>query len=236
MGVASSMKGIVIAGGKGTRFSNPTNKSLLLYDGKPLIFYNIEMLLSYCDDVTVVTGYDSEQTVAEVGNSFPQVNFLHSDNGVVNAFKDAIEFVDDCVITCFGDELAINNNMEGMIDYYNHHDRALFNTGPLLGVIGACTNAPIERIKKCFSLQFSNDGGIRKIVEKPTKIINNWHGTGYGIFKKEIVKYINKQTNIPSVYQTAINNMERIYAYNLTGQFYNINYQEDYNDLVITHE
>lgn len=225
MGVASGMKGIVIAGGKGTRFSNPTNKSLLLYKDKPLVFYNIEMLLPLCSDIVLVTGYDSEQTVKEVSEVFPQVKFLHNDSGVVSAFKEAVEYVDDDFITCFGDELALNNDMEDMLQYF-------YNQWLIYGLIGAYTNGTEDRIKKCFSIEFGDYGRIKNIVEKPTEIINEWHGTGYGIFRKEIVQFINDQPHIPAIYQDAINSNKHIHAYNISGEFYNINYQEDYDSLL----
>ena len=229
MGVTNTMKGIIIAGGRGTRFSNPTNKSLLLFKGKPLIFYNIEMLLPLCSDVFVVTGYDSEHTKKEISQVFPQVIFLHNTDGVVSSLKYALTIVSDIIddndfITCFGDEIALNNDIEHMLDFFYGYDS--------FGVIGAYTNGTEERIKKCFSIEFEDNIRVKNLVEKPTKIINNWHGTGYGMFKKSVLDYISTQTNYPEVIQTAINNNEIIHAYNLKGEFFNVNYQEDYSNLL----
>lgn len=53
------MDGIILAGGKSTRMKQ--NKLLLLYKEKPILFYTIESMAPFVDNIIVVTGkYDKE--------------------------------------------------------------------------------------------------------------------------------------------------------------------------------
>ncbi len=67
---------IILAGGKSTRMG--TNKLLLLYKGKPLLWYTIHSVLPFVSRVIVVTGKYDEEIRKELGNE--PIIFIKNDN------------------------------------------------------------------------------------------------------------------------------------------------------------
>jgi glucose-1-phosphate thymidylyltransferase len=115
------MKGVVLAGGLGSRLSpltRITNKHLLPVFNKPMIYYPIEALINAgIDDIMVVTGGNSAGDFLKLlrnGKDFglKQINYAYQEGegGIADALALVEHFADDepiCVI--LGDNIIENN-------------------------------------------------------------------------------------------------------------------------------
>ena len=76
------MKALILAAGFGSRLMPITEnlpKSLVKVNGKPILFKQIENLMSNgISDITVVSGYKGEVLKEEVGKAFPFVKIIYS--------------------------------------------------------------------------------------------------------------------------------------------------------------
>jgi glucose-1-phosphate thymidylyltransferase len=111
------MKGVILAGGLGTRLlpmTNVTNKHLLPVYDRPMIYYPIGSLLSAgIDDILVVTGGEHAGDFLKLLKNGRQLGIRHleyayqdGEGGIADALKLAEDFVDgDRVCVVLGDNL-----------------------------------------------------------------------------------------------------------------------------------
>ena len=114
------MKGIILAGGTGTRL-NPltkvTNKHLLPVYNHPMIYYPIDALIrSGIDNITIVTGKDhggSFMNLLGSGKEFgAKFHYALQDNagGIAEALSLVEEFVHaDSMVVILGDNIIVDN-------------------------------------------------------------------------------------------------------------------------------
>ena len=120
------MKGVVLAGGLGTRLhplTKITNKHLLPIYKKPMIFYPLEMLADAgIDDVLLVTGGNSAGDFMRlIGNGrdfgFSRLNYSYQEGqgGIADALSLAENFVDgEKFIVVLGDNLLEKSIRSGI--------------------------------------------------------------------------------------------------------------------------
>ncbi|MBN1268375.1 MAG: NTP transferase domain-containing protein [Kiritimatiellae bacterium] len=120
------MKGVVLAGGLGTRLqplTKITNKHLLPVYKKPMIFYPIEMLVQAgIRDIMLVTGGNSAGDFLrligngrEFGLSRIHYTYQEGEGGIADALSLAEEFIEnDKVIVVLGDNLLEKGMAEGV--------------------------------------------------------------------------------------------------------------------------
>lgn len=219
------MEGVILAGGKGNRIGLNHNKSLLKYNKRSLLLHNIDILSLHCDKISVLIDYDKESVIKEVLREYNDINFIYQiGDGIINAFSSCKDNIQDDFFLCFGDEKIFNYDIYGMVDYFKRNN--------FFGVLGVCKRdeKDFDLIKKTYSLDFINNKVLR-LNEKPERVINEYQGTGYSIFKKDFFKYINNSNNFPEIIQNAINNGEEVYMYNFCFEYFNINTIEDYEKL-----
>ena len=111
------MKGVVLAGGLGTRLrplTSITNKHLLPVYNKPMVYYPIEMLVEagIIDIMIVVGGSSAGDFLRLIGNgedfglSRMQYGYQKGEGGIAEALGLAREFVDDeQVVVVLGDNI-----------------------------------------------------------------------------------------------------------------------------------
>jgi glucose-1-phosphate thymidylyltransferase len=111
------MKGVVLAGGLGTRLSpltKITNKHLLPVFDRPMIYYPIQMLVDAgIDEIMIVTGGNSAGDFLRLignGNEFglPHMHYTYQEGegGIAEALGLAADFVDnDKVVVVLGDNI-----------------------------------------------------------------------------------------------------------------------------------
>lgn len=128
------MKGIVLAGGLGTRL-NPltkvTNKHLLPVYDKPMIYYPIQTLVNAgIDDIMIVTGGNNAgDFLCLLGNGkefgLEHVNYTYQEGhgGIAEALRLARFFAeDDAICVVLGDNI-IENNICAAVQAFHAHPR-----------------------------------------------------------------------------------------------------------------
>src|SRR5512146_1834468 len=118
------MKGVVLAGGLGTRLlplTRVTNKHLLPVYNKPMIYYPIECLINAgIRDIMLVTGGDSAGDFLKLlgnGRDFGlddlHYTYQEGEGGIADALRLAEHFADgDKIIVVLGDNI-IEKNIRG---------------------------------------------------------------------------------------------------------------------------
>jgi glucose-1-phosphate thymidylyltransferase len=125
------MKGVILAGGLGTRLyplTRITNKHLLPIFDKPMIFYPIQTLVNAgIEDILIVTGGNNAGDFLKLlangkGFGLKHLNYTYQEGegGIADALKLAEYFADNekvCVV--LGDNIIENNIAEAVRDFEN---------------------------------------------------------------------------------------------------------------------
>jgi len=185
-------KGIILAGGKGTRMSPLTkavNKQLLPIYDKPLIFYplSILMLAQIKDILIIVNKGQLEQymkLLPDGRNLGIKINYLEQDEprGLPDAFVIGEKFINNSgVAMILGDNFFYGQNLTSK----------LINNTKLKD--GA--RVVLHKVQKpeLFGVaKINSKNKILKIKEKPNKFFSNLAITGLYFFDKDVVKYAKK--------------------------------------------
>jgi glucose-1-phosphate thymidylyltransferase len=181
-------KGILLAGGKGTRMSPLTkavNKQLLPIYDKPLIFYPLSiMMLSNIKDILIVVNkgqLDQYKKIIPTKNNLGiKISYVeqHSPNGLPEAFLLGEKFIGDSnVALILGDNFfygqSLSKTLKKCVDLKRGATIMLHkvNTPEKYGV------AKIKNNK------------IINLKEKPKKFFSDLAVTGLYFFDKNVVKY-----------------------------------------------
>ena len=186
-------KGIILAGGLGTRMSPLTkavNKQLLPIYDKPLIYYplSILMLAKIKDILIIVNKGQLEQYKKLIPNGKNlglKITFKEQDKprGLPDAFILGEKFIDNSnVAMILGDNFFYGQNLS----------KLLFNCAKLKN--GAKIILHSVRNPELFGVAKINNQTkkILKIVEKPKKFVSNYAITGLYFFDKNVVKIAKK--------------------------------------------
>jgi glycosyltransferase involved in cell wall biosynthesis len=128
-----------------------------------------------------------------------------------------------------GDEVMINADLGGMLKHFKRKD--------LFAVCGIVHESDKSSIKKTYSSMVNPDGRVFRLIEKPRFPINNLKGTGYCIFKNEILDYIDKtpinayrqQKELVDMIQCAVDDGKDVRVYKIADGYTNVNNYEDLN-------
>ncbi len=161
------VKVVIIAAGKGTRmdpFTLSRPKPLFPVGGKPLIEHTI-MALKNCGitEIIVVIGHMKTKMQTYFENASQQslqdleITLVEQDEqkGTAHALKFVEEFIDETFMLVNGDIITSEKNFEEVL---NAHDRKCASIFSLTQVLDPSNFGIVD---------LSNDGRIKKIVEKP---------------------------------------------------------------------
>jgi glucose-1-phosphate thymidylyltransferase len=161
------MKGIILAGGLGTRLrplTLVTNKHLLPVYDKPMIYYPIECLLNAgIDEILIVTGGEHAgdflkllKNGKHLGVKHLEYAYQEGEGGIADALKLAEEFADGgkiCVI--LGDNIIEGDIRRASGEFFTQR------TGAKLLL------KQVPDAQRFGVVRFDDEGRIAEIVEKP---------------------------------------------------------------------
>ena len=185
-------KGIILAGGKGTRMSPLTkavNKQLLPIYDKPLIFYPLSILmLAKIKDVLIIVNKGQLEQYKKVlpngKNLGIKINYLEQDKprGLPDAFVLGEKFIGkDNVAMILGDNFFYGQNLSRLL---------MSNTKLKKGA-----KVVLHKVLKpeLFGIaKINSSNKITKIAEKPKKFLSDLAITGLYFFDNNVVKYSKK--------------------------------------------
>jgi glucose-1-phosphate thymidylyltransferase len=166
------MKGIVLAGGTGSRLhplTDITNKHLLPVYNKPMIYYPILTLrTSGINDIMIISGKGHAGHFLELLGGTYTYRIQERPNGIAGALMLAEDWVgnDDCAVI-LGDNI-FQNMFEDEIESFKGGCH-LF-----LKYVDNPSNFGVP--------EFNDDGSIKKIIEKPIVPPSRYAITGFYIY------------------------------------------------------
>ena len=210
------MKGIILAGGSGTRLyplTKVTSKQLLPIYDKPMIYYPMSVLMNagIRDILIISTPMDTprfEELLSD-GSQFG-VNLSYavqpSPDGLAQAFIIGEKFIgDDSVAMILGDNIFAGHGLNKRLKQAVENA----NSGKGATVFGYYVDDP-ERFG---IVEFDNVGKVISIEEKPTKPKSNYCVTGLYFYDNKVVDYAKDLE--PSVRgELEITDLNRIYLEN----------------------
>ena len=186
------MKGIILAGGSGTRLyplTRVTSKQLLPVYDKPMIYYPLStlMLAEIRDILIISTPQDlpNFERLLGDGSQFG-VSFSYKvqekPNGIAQAFVLGAEFIgDDDVCLILGDNIFYGNKFGTML---RETVRNTAETGHAM-VFGQYVNDP-ERFGVA---EFDKNGRVLSLEEKPANPKSNYAVVGLYFYDNRVVEY-----------------------------------------------
>lgn len=210
------MKGIILAGGSGTRLyplTKVTSKQLLPVYDKPMIYYPLSVLMTAgIRDILIISTPQDTPRFKDLlgdGNKFG-INLSYeiqpSPGGLAQAFIIGADFIgNDAVAMVLGDNIFSGNGFKDRLKL------AVINaeSGKGATVFGYYVDDP-ERFG---IVEFDNTGKAISIEEKPDKPRSNYCVTGLYFYDNNVVEYA-KKLKPSSRGELEITDLNRIYLEN----------------------
>ena len=184
-------KGIILAGGTGTRLSPLTkavNKQLLPIHDKPMIFYPLSvMMLSNIRNLLIIINpgqINNFQNLLGDGSKYGikiRYKIQNKPRGLPDAFNLGRSFINnDNVALILGDNFFYGQSLTQKLEKSSKHR---MGATIFLKEVNKPENYGVAKIKK---------NKIEKIVEKPKKFVSNEAITGLYFFDKNVSNYAAK--------------------------------------------
>ena len=210
------MKGIILAGGSGTRLyplTKVTSKQLLPVYDKPMIYYPMSVLMNagIKDILIISTPYDTPRFEELLGDGRQfglnlSYKVQQSPDGLAQAFIIGEEFIgDDCAAMVLGDNIFAGHGLKKrLVEAVRKAENQNLAT-----VFGYYVDDP----KRFGIVEFDDDGKAISIEEKPENPKSNYCVTGLYFYDKRVVEYA--KTLKPSARgELEITDLNRIYLEN----------------------
>ena len=183
------MKGIILAGGKGTRLYPLTlgiSKQLLPVYDKPMIYYPLSMLMlaGIREVLIITTPEDSEQYQRLLGNGEKiGLKFQYATQAIPRGLADAFiigkEFIgDDKVCLILGDNIFFGQGLPQILRSASEQEK------------GAVVFAyPVKDPERYGVVEFGENGKAISLEEKPLKPRSNYAVPGIYFYDNRVVRY-----------------------------------------------
>ena len=231
------MKALVLAGGRGKRLagiSEQQNKCIIKINGKPLLEYSLDncAVQPSVSEIVIVVGYKAEEIINIYGNRYsgkPIRYVIQSEQkGLVHAIECAKKTIaGEDFMLMLGDELLIRPRHQEMI--------AAFDRDNLFGICGVVMVEDRDLIKKTYSVIQAKDNRIYRLIEKPSRPMNDIMGTGNCIFRNDIFSCIEQtpvnqkrgEKELPDLIQCAIDEGHPVKSFPICDHYVNVNVSEE---------
>ena len=191
------MKGIILAGGKGTRLYPLTmaiSKQLLPVYDKPMIYYPLSMLMlaGIRDVLVITTPEDSDQYRRLLGDgSKLGMNIQYATQAVPRGLADAFlvgkEFIgDDKVCLILGDNIFFGHGLPEIL-----RSAAENESGSVVFAY------PVKDPERYGVVEFDESGKAISLEEKPLKPRSNYAVPGIYFYDNRVVRYAEELTPSP---------------------------------------
>ena len=181
-------KGIILAGGSGTRLrplTKSVNKQLLPINDKPMIFYPLSvMMLANIRDILLIVNPGQKNNFYNLlgnGSRFGiKIEYIvqNKPKGLPDAFVLGKKFINNQnVALILGDNFFYGQSLAKILEKSSQHKNG---AKIFLKEVTKPENYGVAKIKR---------NKIVKIIEKPKKFISNQAITGLYFFDKSVVKF-----------------------------------------------
>ena len=184
------MKGIILAGGKGTRLypiTHAITKQLLPVYDKPMIYYPLSVLmLAGINEILIISTPKDLERYRKLFEDGSQLGLKFSyeeqaePNGIAEAFIIAEDFIDvDNVCLILGDNIFYGHGLPELLK--NAVGQIETKGG---GVIFGCN---VKNPERYGVVEFDKSGNILSIEEKPEKLKSNYAVTGLYFYDNDVI-------------------------------------------------
>ncbi|TEB14251.1 Glucose-1-phosphate thymidylyltransferase [Pelotomaculum sp. FP] len=206
------MKGIILAGGSGTRLyplTMITSKQLLPVYDKPMVYYPLStLMLAGIRDILIIstpTDLPNFQKLLRDGRQFGiklSYKAQPSPDGLAQAFLIAEEFIgDDCCAMVLGDNIFYGNGFRTLLRAAKENAQKGKAT-----IFGYYVNDP----ERYGIVEFDQNGRVISVEEKPKQPRSNYCITGLYFYDNRVVEYA-KQIKPSARGELEITDLNRIY-------------------------
>jgi len=226
---------VIPAAGRGSRLFGNTNsvpKGMIPVQGTPLLRYVLDVGLDMPISRIVMVINPHGQAIPEhFGSSYRDTPIHYVVQlealGLAHAVSMAEPYVTEWLLVVNGDEIFANCCHAKMKEFVEQNNAD--------GVVGYLHTPEPRRIQIGYGMNLARDGRVERLIEKPKTTWNDILGVGTWLHRADFFDYFRRTPKHPirnerdfvSVIQLMVDAGQRIYGFDLQGEFFNVNTPKD---------